>query len=44
MKDVYIHDQNIKYPNKDFVHMIINEKVHNYAYDKDFIVSVFNIC
>ena len=33
----YIHDENILYPNEDFTHMIENEKVHNYIYDKDFM-------
>ena len=36
MKDVYIHDPNLKYPDKDFAHMIETPKVHEYTYDKDF--------
>ena len=34
--NVYIHDPSLKYPDKDFVHMIKHEKVHNYVYDENF--------
>ena len=37
MKQVYIHDKNIAYPDKDFTHMIANEKYHNYTYDEKFM-------
>lgn len=37
MSNVYIHDVNLKYPDKDYAHMILKEKYHNYVYDKDFM-------
>ena len=37
MAEIYIHDKDMKYPNKDFVHIIDKEKVHEYVYDKDFM-------
>ena len=37
MSQVYIHDKKQKYPNKDFTHMIIKDKYHNYKYEKDFM-------
>ena len=33
---VYIHDKNLAYPNKEFVHMIKSEKYHDYTYDANF--------
>lgn len=37
MKDIYIHDKTIKYPDEDFKHMIIKEKIHDYIYDDKFM-------
>ena len=34
--NIYIHDPSLKYPDRDFVHMIKNEKVHDYVYDESF--------
>ena len=36
ISNVYIHDPSIKYPDKDFVHMVQSEKVHDYVYDESF--------
>ena len=36
-KDIYIHDPNLAYPDKDFAHMILNEKYHDYTYDANFM-------
>lgn len=34
--NVYIHNPELKYPDKDFAHMVIADKVHNYVYDENF--------
>ena len=34
--EVYIHDPNLKYPDRDFVHMVKGEKVHDFIYDESF--------
>lgn len=34
--NIYIHDVNKAYPDKDFVHTIQNEKYHDYVYDVNF--------
>ena len=34
--NVYIHDPNLAYPDKDFAHMVIADKVHDYVYDESF--------
>ena len=34
--NVYIHNPELKYPDKDFVHMIDTPKVYDFTYDKDF--------
>ena len=34
--NVYIHNPNQKYPDKDFVHMIETPKYYDFTYDKDF--------
>lgn len=34
--EVYIHDPNLKYPDRDFVHMVKGEKVHDFTYDESF--------
>ena len=36
-KDIYIHDPNLAYPDKEFAHMILNEKYHDYTYDANFM-------
>lgn len=36
MSNAYIHDENLKYPNQDFCHMVLKEKYHNYTYDEKF--------
>lgn len=36
LDNVYIHDPNLKYPDQDFVHMILADKVHDYVYDEHF--------
>lgn len=33
---MYIHDESIRYPDKDFQHMIRSEKKFDFVYDKDF--------
>ena len=35
-KNIYIHDPNLSYPDRDFSHMVQSEKVHNYVYDESF--------
>ena len=37
MSNIYIHDKNISYPDRDCEHMIKSEKVHDYTYDADFM-------
>ena len=32
----YIHSPDIKYPDKDFTHMVIKEKAHDFNYDENF--------
>ena len=34
--NVYIHNPNCQYPDKDFVHMIETPKYYDFNYDKDF--------
>ena len=40
MPNIYIHDESIKYPNKNFTHMIKKEKVHDYTYNRDFMYRI----
>ncbi len=37
MSKTYIHDKNLKYPDKDYAHMVISEKTHDYTYDENFM-------
>ena len=35
-EEIYIHDTNIRYPDKDFVHMIETPKFYDFTYDENF--------
>lgn len=34
--NIYIHDPSLAYPDRDFVHMVKAEKVHDFTYDESF--------
>lgn len=37
MKEIYIHDHNLAYPDIDYAHMIKSEKYYDYIYDDNFM-------